>query len=1150
MLRFIKGAAGTGKSSFIRREIAKHCEGNEANVILLVPEQFSFETEREYYEFLGAERAGKVKVLSFMRLCDDVFRQYGGMAGDYATDTAKILTMRLALKECGDELRLYGKNAGKPDFVLSMLDTVEELKNAGITPEMLTSEALQTEAGLLKDKLFDLGLIYGGYDALLTQRFVDPSDTLSRAKTFISERKYFFGCTLYLDEFKSFTAVQKDILGLALQQANEVTVSLCLPDEEQEYGLFDGLKETEKGLKSLAYKVNCKLLPPVVLEKPLRFSSEALSHFAKEALKNNPLPFEGKNETVACVGLLNEFDEMEFVAAQIWELVQKDSYRFEDIVVIGRDLESYGHILQAAFDRYEIPCFFDRPESVETMPLIRFVSHLLGATVTNLSRKELLPMLKCGLMPVTLAEIDDFERYLYVWNVDKDGFSREFQQNPMGFYDRPLKKKELLRLKNAEKVRAICFDCVSTLRQTAEEKQSVSRALYDIMLELNIPQMISERIGRLKQEKRLEEAENEKRVWDILMEILDTLEGSLKGQNLNFREYKELFLLSAATYDLGRRPQTLDSVLVGSAERVRVQDKKAAILIGANDKVFPLVPSSGGLFSDRERQQLSSNGLELSNFTEQRLIDERFVAYKALTFPSEKLIITFSQGDISGREKYPSALVTGFAAIFPHTPVVYEKDLGRDFFCRNASTAFQQAAKAGSGRRKGAVSHGDAVFFATVEELLKEDAPYREKLRKLRQASRKEGMNLTDRSLCEELFSRPLTARQDLPRKLKLPSRRRERRFAVREQQKLASLFYRVAAVSPSQIERYYTCRFQYFCRYGLGLHTPQKAELNPLNRGNVIHYLLNRILEQCDVVHITEEELRRQIDRYLTEYLNRVMGGEGEKPQKFLYFYRRLQNTLYRIFSSLREEFAQTEFKVIGLEEPIRENGKVSPLHLPVDENHTVTVSGKVDRVDLYAVGEESFVRIIDYKSGGKEFDVSKMAEGLNLQMLLYLFAIWRTQNDKYKNVRPAGILYMPAGNPKPILERDATEEAQKQAEQKSYAMSGLLLNDERILCAMEKDLNGKFIPVSQGKNGLKGKYLATLKEFAALERYTESLVEQMGVGLYRGEISPDPVQAGMTSPCSYCDYRAICGHEPSDGCRSVPKRTMEDVIGAPEEQ
>ena len=671
MLRFIKGAAGTGKSFFIRREIVKRCERDGANVILLVPEQFSFETEREFYELLGARRAARVKVLSFMRLCDDVFRQYGGMAGDYATDTAKILTMRLALKECRDELCLYGKNAGKPDFVLSMLETVEELKNAGITPDMLTTEALHTEAGLLKDKLFDLGLIYGGYDALLAQRFLDPSDTLNKAKTFIGQHQYFAGCTLYIDEFKSFTAVQKEILGLAFQQADEVTISLCLPEEEREYGIFDGLQETEKGLKSLAHKVGCKLLPPIVAEKPLRFSTEALSHFAKEALKNNPLPYEGENEAVACVGLLNEFDEMEFVSAQIWELVQKDGYRFEDIVVIGRDLDSYGHILQAAFDRYQIPCFFDRPESIQTMPLIRFVSHLLGAVVTGMSRKELLPMLKCGLLPISLAEIDDFERYLYVWNVDKDGFSREFKQNPMGFYDRPLKKKEILRLKNAEKVRVLCFDCVSAFHRTAEEKQSVSRALYEVLQQLNVPQVISDRIGRRKEEKRLEEAENEKRVWDVLMEILDTLEGSLKGQAPNFREFRELFQLSASTYDLGHRPQTLDSVLVGSAERVRVQDKKAAILIGANDKVFPLVPSSGGFFSDRERQELTIRGLELSNFTEQRLIDERFVAYKALTSPSEKLIITFSQGDISGREKYPSALVTGFAAIFPHTPVVY-----------------------------------------------------------------------------------------------------------------------------------------------------------------------------------------------------------------------------------------------------------------------------------------------------------------------------------------------------------------------------------------------------------------------------------------------------------------------------------------------
>ncbi len=1148
MLRFVKGAAGTGKSSFIRLEIAKICAEDGANVILLVPEQFSFETEREYYEFLGAEQAGRVKVLSFMRLSDDVFRQYGGMAGDYATDTAKILTMRLSLKECRDQLRLYGKAAGKPDFVPAMLETVEELKNAGISPDMLIEQALRSEDGLLKDKLFDLGLIYSGYDALLAQRFLDPSDTLSRAKDYILEQNYFLGCTLYVDEFKSFTVVQKEILKAALQQANEVTVSLCLPEGEWEYGLFDGLKETEKGLKSLAYKAGCGLRPPVLLQQPLRFTTKALSHFVTEALKNNPLPFEGDNEAVDCVGLLNEFSEVEFAAAQIWELVQKQGYRFEDIVVIGRDLDTYGPILEAAFDRYQIPYFLDRPQSVETMPLMRFVTHLLGAVITRMSRKELLPMLKCGLLPVTLAEIDDFERYLYVWNVDKDSFNREFRQNPMGFYDRPLKKKEQHRLKNAEKVRALCDDCVSILRHLTEDTQSVSRAIYGILQRFHVPQVISERIGRLKEEKRLEEAESEKRAWDVLMEILDTLEGSLKGQSPNFREYKELFQLSAATYDLGQRPQTLDSVLVGSAERIRVQDKKAAILIGANDKVFPFVPPSGGLFSDRERQELALSGIELTNFTNQKLIDERFVAYKALSSPSERLVITFSQGDISGREKYPSALVTGFATAFPRTSVRYEKDLGRDFFCRNLSTAFQQAAKAGNGRKKGAASYEDAVFEATVGEILLKDTLYRDKLKKIQQVSRKKSMNLTNLSLCGEMFSRPFTAKRQLPAKVTLSANRPRQRFAVQEQEKLSRLFHRVAAVSPSQVERYYTCQFQYFCRYGLRLSMPQKAELNPLNRGNVIHYLLNRILERYDVVHMSDEELRRQIDRYLNEYLNRVMGGEGEKPQKFLYFYRRLQNTLYRIFSSLREEFAQTEFKVVGLEEPIRENGKVFPLRVPVDEFHTVTVSGKVDRVDLYAAGAENFVRIIDYKSGGKEFDVSQMAEGLNLQMLLYLFAIWRTQNEKYKNVRPAGILYMPAGNPKPTLERGASEEEQKRMEQKTYAMSGLLLNDEQILCAMEKELNGRFIPVSQGKTGLKGKYLATLEEFAALEAYTESLVVKMGEGLYRGEIAPNPIQTGMSPPCAYCDFRAVCGHEPSDGYRSVLKRTMEDVIGTPE--
>ena len=1133
MLRFIKGASGTGKSDYIKEEIIKLSDSLK-KAILIVPEQFSFEAEREYYELLGTERSENVKVLSFERLTDDVFRLYGGVAGNYANNTIELLTMKLALQECKDKLHIYKKNSVRPDFIMSMLNTARELKNAGIDFDTLYEKSLTADDALLKDKLFDFSLIFGSYEALLKQSFLNPSDRLLTAKKLISENGYFKGYNVYFDEFSNFTGIQKEIIKLALEQSDEVSISLCIPEGDTEYGLFDVLKGAEKSIKALANKVGAKISIPVVLNNSKRFLNEELYHFGKEVLKNNPAPFSKPNNAVSCFGLTNEFDEVDFVASQIWELVQKDGYRFEDIVVIGRDFDTYGYIIESVFEKYQIPYFFDCSEKIDATPLMRFISHLIGTVVTGMSKKELIPMIKCGLLPFTLTEIDDFEKYIYVWNIDKDYFKKQFKQNPIGFSERPLQRKELRKLKNAEKVRSFCVELIENFKALAEENNSISYAIYQILQSLSLQTVITQRINTYNSEGKIKEAEDEKRVWDVLMELLDALETSLKEHKLNYREYKEMFLLTASCYNLEHRPQTLDSVLVGSAERVRVSGKKATIIIGANDKVFPFVPTSGGLITEEERKKMSEYGLSLQNFSEENLIDERFVTYKALTCSSDRLVITFSLGDISGHEKYPSVLVTGFGSIFPDTPIIHQKDLGKDFFCRNLPTAFHQVAKVGKN-----ASDANAVFYATAKELFKGEKAYLNKLRKL-EKSLKEETKLSNTSLCTELFSRPLVYKGERNKRVLL-SKKSDRRYLVKEQDKLLKLHHRVTSISPSQVEKYYTCPFSYFCRYGLRLYTPQKAELNALNRGNVIHYILDKMVRNNELISLSYDEIKEKVNLYLDEYLDVVMGGEKDKSQKFLYFYRRLRLTLFRVFCSLKDEFAQSKFRVVGIEEQIKENGKIMPISIEIADNHNLTISGKIDRVDCYESEEGNFVRIVDYKSGHKEFDLSQMAEGLNLQMLLYLFAIWRTDNDKYSNVSPAGILYMPVGNPTPNLDR-----GEEDKEQKNYVMSGLLLSDNRVLCAMEKDLGGKYLPIYQKKEELKGKHLATMEEFKAIEKYTKELVLLMGKGLLSGNIAPDPIMTGQNPPCVYCEYNAVCGRELTEPCRTVTKRTMEDIVNA----
>lgn len=1099
MLRFILGGAKTGKSARVQEELLSLAEREETapgTLLLLVPEQFSYETEREYFAALGIRKADRVQVLSFQRLAEETFREYGGLAGNAATDTARLLAMKLALQDCRPQLKLYGPLTRRPDFPGEMVRAMAELKHAAISlPEL--EQAAQKAEGFLGDKLADLALIRGTYEILLGARYTDGEDDLDRAAGLIRENRWFAGKAVWLDGFKSFTAAQERLIGQMLEQNAEVTAALSLTEGD---GRFSATETTARRLRALAHRAGVRAASPVRLTEVQGYSDPALSWFSEQALKNNPRPFPGENTGVRCCALLNEFDEASFAAAEILRMAKDEGYAFEEMAVLVRDMARYAPLLEAAFDRYGIPYYMDRVESIGSMPLVRFLQHAAGVLAAGFDRTELLGFLKCGMVGLSLEELEAFESYTYVWNTCRDGFFTPFRQNPAGYTDREMTEREQEELARAEKVRELCCALLTGFRQEGEE-DSWPRAAYRLLERLNLPERMSGWILDQRQKGAQKEADDLERTWEAVMELLDTMEVMLSGQTLTAREFRDLFSVCAGSCSLGRIPQTLDSVQVGSAERVRVTGKKAVLLLGANEREFPLLPASEGIFTDREREDLAALGLELTGNQEERILEERFVAWQALSCPSERLTIVYSLGDIAGKPRYPSALVGSFREIFPHTPVKMPGDFPPEFFCRSERTAFLQYVRTCTGR---------SVFSASAREFLLEKG-WGRRLKRLDETIERGRFRLKDPALARKLFGGALR-------------------------------------VSPTQIENFYTCRFQYFCRYGLRLRARNRAELNPLSRGTVVHFLLERVLSGVygDFRSLSDQELRELLDRLLLEYLEQSMGGEAEKSRQFLYYYRRMGGAAFRIFQALRTEFAQTRFVVAGLEEPVGEGGKIPPLTVQVDGETTVTVVGKIDRVDLFRDGETCYARIVDYKSGGKEFKLDAMAEGLNLQMLLYLFALWKNGREEYRDVTPAGILYMPAGTVKPALPRDAGEEQQQKAVEESFSMNGLLLDDRTVLCAMEPDLSGRFLPVSLGKSGMKGKYLASRKDFENLEAYTEGLIRSMADRLFQGEIAPDPYADGVYQPCSYCDYRAVCGHEARDGFRSIRKTTLEDIAAA----
>lgn len=1099
MLKLIFAPAGTAPAPFSQRPS-----------LLLVPDQFSFEAERDCWLALGPEKAPEVQVFGFERLSDEVFRLYGGLAGNFADDTLKLLLMREALRAVRPALKLYGKLSARPDFVQQMLAAAEEFKRAAITPGALAEEAGTAASDSLREKLADLSLICESYDALLARSFYDPSNNLERAAALIEKNCYFTGKTVYVDQFKSFTARQLQILGLAMAQANEVTVALCLDADGSP--LFDGVQETKRRLLRLAAEKGCKVLPPVQLTEPSRYAAPELAHFSRQLLRPAPRAYAGENKAVQCTALNSLYDEAGYVAASIAGLV-REGYRYEDIAVVGRDMDARAPALQAAFDRYGIPWFFDGGDTADTMPLIRFVRRYCAMAAGNLPREEVLAFFKCGLLGLSAEEIAAFEDYLYVWRVSGEGMRQPFAHNPSGFSARPMELKEQQKLADAEKLRGLAVEAADRLREEISRK-SLPEGVWAALCALQVPELQAARLAACIERGDETAAENERLTWEVLTGFLDaarTLSALRQREgedDFTLREFRELLGLAAASARLAARPQTLDSVLLGSAERVRIGEKKVLFAVGAEDQVFPLTPGPGGIFTDRERKALQQDGLTLQGTIAERLADERFVAYQTLTAPSERLFISYAAGDLAGRLQAPSVLVANFTSIFPDTPIRRQQDLDPIFLCQSPSTLFLQYARC-RGSEQGTLA-------ASLRAVLEADPLYRERVARLDDAERQGRLALTDETLCRRIFCKTpppkkcgglVPARPQAGTRLRVVSKPPENR---------------TMRLSPSQVEKFYSCPFAYFCRYGLGLRPRRRADLNPLSRGSVIHYLLERLLRRQDFVTMEKDRLRWHTERLLAEYLLSVMGGE-DKPARFLYYYNRLLTTMLGILEALQDEFSASAFEVAGLEEAIAQGGVVEPLLLEA-EKAQVQLGGKVDRVDWATLDGQTYVRVVDYKSGRKSFDKEEVSQGLNLQMLLYLFAIWQSSSGKYQDIRPAGVLYMPVRPPVPDAGRG--EEGEK-----TYRMSGLLLNDERVLRAMEPSLEGRFLPVKAGVKGLTGKkYLETSEGFSALKKEAERLVTRMADELMSGRIAPDPQKSGQFDPCPSCDFRAACGGSTGD--------------------
>ena len=1050
------------------------------SVIAVVPDQFSFDFDKALYQELGAKDFNRVTVLSFRRLSESLIERFGTREGTLISQNERKVIIWLALRRVRAEkcLRFLEKAAEKPAFCEDMSRLADRLRRAGISPSDLES-ASEKLSGALKDKLFDISKIYGAYLELLKERSLrDESSIITEGARIASESGFFSGSDVFVERFDSFSPDELLMLRAAVKDSRTVTVNLGVPFSSKRSAVSPYLhcEATQRQLTELAASLN---VPLKYLDCDLPRTENAVLSGVGECLFA-PIKSSVKNDgSISIVRAENMYEEAEYVAAQIRRLVTREGFSFNDIAVITHDIESYSGVLEAAFERFGITAFIDRPQPAAGMSLVLFALDALEAAATRSpDTDKILKYLRSPFSPLSQEEVSLLWDYCVKWNVDGEMWKSDFTgaDDALETVNSARKKAitPLLKLHDAAK------------SATAKE---VAEAFCEFLRETELAERAYKVIEDCAEDGlKLETARLFKQLWNAVMSAVSEVYLAAGEEKITLRAFADLLRLMLMQTTVASPPQKLDSVTVADVERSIIREPRAAFVVGLADGAFPADVRKSGLFSGRDLAELEAVGVCFDITPEAGLNAERFDCYKALTAPSERLYLSWSGTDLRGKELRPSRFIRRITQ-FCGAEVKSALSLGTALYSSTPAAAYYACAVS----RNCTPSEKAAIYGA-----LSEIPEYREKLRRLG------GISDSRHSLAPEI-SQKLFAAKDIN-------------------------------VTASRIDVYNRCPFEYFCKYGLKIEPVKPMAVDPANRGTVMHFLFQSVLEYYgeSFSEATDEELAALVDRLLKEFSDRGLGGDFGKTAKFRADYARLGGAALEILFNMREEFKVSKFRPARFEYDLNREDGGSVLTVPIGRGVSVKIRGVVDRVDTYVSPEgKRYIRVVDYKTGSKKFCLEDIYNGINLQLLLYMLALTEGSDADFKDCIPSGILYMRAGfleckdNFDPLSE-DSKSRLKRTAEQ--LKRNGLIVGIDEAIEAMDSTFGGQFVPVKKKSNGdyTSNSELISPESFKLLEDFAKRKVEEFGRCLIDGRI--DAVPAGDSPDeleCSWCEYFSVCNRK-----------------------
>ncbi|MBP1743972.1 MAG: ATP-dependent helicase [Firmicutes bacterium] len=1127
-LRFIYGRAGSGKSTFCLEDIKKKIDrGADNPLILLVPEQFSFQAEKNVLKYLGERGAFRVQVMSFSRMAQKVFSETGGLARKHMNTAGKSMLIYSIMSRSSGRLKVFGKAAKKQGFVAGVSDIITEFKRYGITPEDIRKGVDAVEDTALKNKLEDIYVIFSEFESRLHERYIDPEDDLTMLASQLERSHIFDGAEIWVDEFASFTPQEYRILEKLFTKARRINVTLCSEGSggsRDNTDVFLPMKNTEDDLARITEGLSIAWDKPVYIDgrRSGRFAGcTEIGHLEQNLFSYPYSVYEDETKHISILRALNKYSEVEETARDIVRLCRDKGVLYRDIAVVCGDLEGYESLVHAIFEEYEIPFFIDGKNKIVNSPLVVLLTSALEIVSKNWSYENMFRYLKTGLLGFERGEIDLLENYVLSNGIRGKKWTEAGKWERSinyGFDPEEISEVEAGYIERVNETRDKVAGPLLKLSRNIKGRhgaREMAEALYEFMCEIRIPETIEMLIAKFEELGRLDRAQEYEQVWDIIVELLEQVVEVLGDEPITGDEFSKIIGAGFEEYEIGIIPPAIDQVLVGTIQRLRSHEISVLYIIGVNDGVFPAASSKEGILADEDRIALISKGVKVMKDSKSLAFEEQFLSYTTLTTADRYLRLSFPVSDFDGKPKRPSIIISRLKKVFPRVREensiikdTTEEGLLRDITSRRP--VFNEMLTL-------IKDHPDSSVLRCAINWYSRDEQWKGRLK-----------------AAAEGFSYENTAE-------------------VFDSRKIRNLYGKNLNVSVSRLEKFVECPFSYFVQYGLGARERKEYKLGKPDIGTLMHESLRTYSEKLEEEgsgwgEISRERQEELISEIVDEQVCKTASSILSSSKRYAFVAQHVKGVLNRSVSLISEHMKRGEFAPVGYELSFGYEGDFPAIEVELSSGEKVSIIGKIDRADSMDSGEGgAYIRIVDYKSGNKDFRVGDVYHRLQLQLLVYLDAILTELGRKTGcEMLPAGILYFKLDDPLVKADQELGEDELEKKIMCGLKMSGLLIKDEEIIRCMDSEISGfsDIIPVrikTDGTISEGSSSTATEEQFQALRAYVRKAISGICEEILEGNIDISPYSKRGDSPCRYCSYSSVCQFDPS--IRGNRYRVLKDI-------